>query len=247
MAMPCEAVLASLSQFGACEDTLEGSRIATHCLYPSHESVHVYVVKMGDDYRVHDGCGAYRSAWAHGRDEHLITRAIIHEAEKFQLSCVHESIVAPDVTHEWLANAILSVANASAMAAARAVSRISQSSEKALVTQIDEVLHAAFVDSAVSKEVSVRGKSGGERHFDFAIRHGDDFGLLINAVSPHRGSVNSKYVAFSDTDLDLRRKFAVFDRPLDAGDTSLLQQVASIVPLAALRAGAEKAIERYVR
>ena len=42
--------------------------------------------------------------------------------------------------------------------------------------------------------------------------------------------------------VDQSRKLAVYDRPLDTGDVALLQQVASIVPLAALPDGARKVL-----
>lgn len=53
--MSCNAIRTAMENFSDCEPTLNGARIATHCLYPSFESVHVYVVKEGDAFTVHDG------------------------------------------------------------------------------------------------------------------------------------------------------------------------------------------------
>lgn len=240
--MACDVALAALKQFDFCEETLDGARVSTHCLYPSFESVHVYLVRVGDTYSVHDGSGAYLNAWTHGRDEHAISRALMHEAEKYHLSVVGDSIVAQNVSEVWLPNAILSVANASAMGASRAVAKIAQASEKALADRISDVLHSRFSDSAIVRELHVRGRSGGERKFDFAVKGRGDFELLINAVLPHRGSVNSKYVTFADTEIDTSRKFAVIDRPLMTDDISLLSQVSSIVPIGSLGAGSERIV-----
>jgi hypothetical protein len=139
---------------------------------------------------------------------------------------------------------ILSVANASAAAAGRAVAKIAQATEKALTDKIDDVLSTTFSRTLIAREYVVRGRSGGERRFDFAVRHDDEFELLINAVAPHKGSVNSKYVAFADTEADISRKFAVFDRQLDTDDVSLFQQVSLIVPFNALRQGATRAMQQ---
>jgi len=240
--MPCDAVHRALIEFGRCDETLDGARVRTHCLYPSFESVFVYVAKVGDTYFVHDGGGAYQTAWAHGRDSAAILRSLSSEAEKFRLRCSGESILAPDVEVEWLASAILSVANASAIAANRVVSRLIQASEEALVERIDAALARTIGRSHIARNFSLRGKSGGERHFDFAIRRGDEYNFLINSVSPHHSSISSKYVAFADAELERERKLAVFDRQLETDDTALLQQVASIVSLPALPGGALKAI-----
>ena len=65
-------ILASLKRFAALADTDEGARLETHCLYPSFDPVHAFIAKVGDGYKVHDGAGAFRSAWDHGRDVGLI-------------------------------------------------------------------------------------------------------------------------------------------------------------------------------
>jgi hypothetical protein len=66
--------------------------------------------------------------------------------------------------------------------------------------------------------------------------------LLINGVSPHRNSIAAKYVTFADTEADKGHKFAVHDRELHNDDVVLLQQVASVVPLRSLLAGAKRAL-----
>jgi hypothetical protein len=120
--MPCAEVSVALSTFSACEETPEGARVPTHCLYPSFETVFVYVARVGDGFHVHDGRGAYESARLHGRDASVSANAVAHEAKHFHLQYADDhAIIANVVSAEWLESAILSVANASALAARRAL------------------------------------------------------------------------------------------------------------------------------
>jgi hypothetical protein len=234
--MTCEEIHAALAHFDRCDETSEGSRIATHCMYPSFTPVHVYVAKVGDGYKVHDGAGAYETAWLHGRDHRLIVGAIEDECAHFHLSLSGKTMVADVPSIDWLSSAILSVANATALAAHAAVVKIVAVEEEALVDKIGAVLNDKFSSHQIARDFDVRGKSGGTRHFDFAIllREND---ILINGVSPHRASIASKYVSFADTDAELEYKLAIHDQTLATNDVALLQQVASIVPLTSLSEG----------
>jgi hypothetical protein len=144
-----------------------------------------------------------------------------------------------------LASAILSVANASAIAANAAVLRVQSVAEEALVDKIERLLSESFGPKSFKRDVEVRGRSGGKRHFDFTMR-GQEHDVLINGVSPHPASVSAKYVAFADAEVDTSHKLAVYDRQLETDDTALLQQVAYVVPLGSLNAGARRAIANGV-
>jgi hypothetical protein len=239
--MPCDEVSSALSGFSVCEDTPDGARIATHCLYPSFEPVYIYVSKLGDGYRVHDGRGAFEAACLHGRDRAIATSALSHESAHYHLEISDCSLVANVPSFEWLEAAILSVANASALAANRAVARAVAAAEKELRERIGDSLAHTVGAANLQKNYVARGKSGKEYAFDFAVRLGPEFGLLINGVAPHPTSVATNYVAFADAGGDQSHKFVVYDRQLDTGDVALLEQVASIVPLSSLAAGTRKA------
>jgi hypothetical protein len=146
------------------------------------------------------------------------------------------------IASQRIGAAILSVANASCLAANTAVARFVAAAEEALSEKINHILTLVVPAERIAREFAVRGKSGGERRFDFAIRDRDDFGLLINGVSAHHTSIAAKFVSFSDVESPLGAKFAVHDRPLETEDTALMQQVASVVPLARLREGATRAL-----
>ena len=164
-AMSCDLIYSSLNRLAACVETTE-ARLATHCLYPSFDPVHVFVAKVGEGFKVHDGSGAFRAAWLHGRDDLLIKRAIDAECKRFHAKRVEEAIAIEIESEDWLPSAILSVANASSLAAHTAVARITAAAETVLVDEIHSVASALFGLSNVDKEVDLRGKSGGKRRYD---------------------------------------------------------------------------------
>ena len=202
--------------------------------------MHVYVVNEGGRFRVHDGGGAYKAAWAHGRDEKAIVRALEIAASHYHLECIHDNIVSPSVEGGWLKNAIVAVANASAVAANRVAEKASSATEKDLAIKIEGALISKFGQSAVARAYPLIGKSGGARRFDFAVRRHGEFELFINAVTPFKASINSKFVAFADTDPDSRHKFAVYGDRLETSDVALLESVASLVPVDSVVKGVER-------
>ena len=232
--MSCDAIRLAMADFDACEPTLDGSRIATHCLYPSFESVHVYVVKEGETFVVHDGKGAFNSAWGHARDDKLITAAVDKEAHRFHLRNDNNRLVVSDVPGDWLRSAILAVANASAAAATSAVARVIAVADEALVAKIDKTLTATIAPSRIARNFAVRGASGGNRKFDFAIRGADGYDLFVNGVTSHHSSYFAKYVAFSDVEVDRSNKIAIRDEELKTDVESLMLKVATIVPLVSI-------------
>jgi hypothetical protein len=148
-----------------------------------------------------------------------------------------KAIVAKANSMDWLGSAIVTVANASAMAAHDAVAKVVAVAEEALFDRIERTLSDTFGPKTYLRKVDIIGKSGGERHFDFLLGTRENPRLLINGVAPHPGSVASKYVAFSDTEYDRQKKLAVHDRALENDDAVLLQQVALVVPFVSLGSG----------
>jgi hypothetical protein len=240
--MACDDIKKVMADFAECEVTPEGARIATHCLYPSFEHVRVFVARLGEGFTVHDGAGAYNTAWLHGRDDALIAKSIMEAAERFDLYVSGKAIAGRVQSLDWLANAILSVANASSLAAHDAVDKILVAQEEALVDRIGKTLTEVVAPKDLSRNVNIRGASGGLRHFDFILRRESPHPIYINSVTPRRNSIAAKYVSFADTRVETRFKLAVHDRELETGDTALLQQVAFVMPLASLRVGAQRSL-----
>lgn len=237
--MQCDQVLSMLNTLAECVETHEGTRVGTHCLYPSFDPVRVFVVGFGGGFKVHDGGGAIRCAWDHGRNFATIRRSLKKQANIHRLDLVEDTLVATIPSWDWLVSAILSVANASAAAARIAVEHASMSTEDSLKERIEGLLYSMLPASSIVKDYEVAGRSGKKYGFDFAVRrHGLNW-LLIDSVIPHHSSISSKYVAFSDTrDNDTTEgRFAVYDKPLDDQDAALLQQVTALVPFGSLPSG----------
>jgi hypothetical protein len=241
----CEHVQAALAPLQVCVETSDGARVITQCLYPSFDPVVVFVARVGDVFRAHDGGGAERAAWTHGRDEQLIRRTLAQHAARYHLKVADGMLEAEAQGPEWLLPAILAVANASANAANAILEQSIAAGESTLRDKVYDVLAKAFDPKIVKTEFRFVGRSGKEHRFDFAIRKRHERLLLIDTVLPHHVSVSSKYVAFADARFDSSSeigRFAVYDRPLDKGDAALLQQVADLVPFRSLEPGIKRAL-----
>lgn len=244
--MICEDVRAAMGAGEVCEESEAGARVTTHCLYPSFEPVVLFVSKLGDGYRISDGGRAVRSAWLHGRDDHLTERLLSKEAARFHLKVSGNALVADVGSIEWLRAGILATANASAAVAHTAIGKINAASEKLLKDQIYSALSEIAPVESIGRDYEVIGTSGDVRTFDYGIAANDNL-LVVSAVSPHHSSINAKYVAFGDTrglGPNLSR-FAVFNRGLANGDVSLMLQVTdALLPVSALDPRARKALMR---
>ncbi len=242
--MICEDVITALSTGDLCEESEAGASVLTHCLYPSFDRVRVSVSRFGEGYRVTDGGGAARCAWDHAREGGSVARLIAREAQRYHLTVSDHALVTDVPNIDWLSAAIIAVANASASAAHAAVGKATAAAETALKEKMLIELSKVVPTNSIDKDFELAGKSGDMRHFDFSIKSSNDNILLLSAVAPHHSSIYAKYVAFSDIrELDGKiERFAVFDRPLDRGDTSLLLQVSELVPLASLEPGARRAV-----
>jgi len=250
--MACDDIRAALSGFDSCVETEEGSRVETHCLYPSFESVAVFVTRYGDGFQVHDGGGAARVAWVHGRDYPLIKRMISRQATRFGIRVTQagDCLIADAKDKDWLTSAILAVANASASAAHMAVERLVSATEAQLNDKIFETLKRFVPPSSIAKEYEISGKSGKKHKFDYAVLEAGIRSSLIDAIVPHHISISAKYVAFSDvgdevvqvegSSIHRVRKLAVHDKRLTPSDESLLFQVAELVPVGVLQASMAK-------
>lgn len=246
--MSCDDVQAALAPLYVCTETPDGARVATHCLYPSFDPVNVYVVRLGDGFRVHDGGGAERASWLHGRDDRLITKMLNRYADRYDLKLSGGILTAEAHSPEWLLSAMLAVANASAAAANAVVEHVVAAVENELTDRVYEVLRKTVGEPPIAREFSFVGKSGKEHHFDFAVRRGERAPILIDTVTPHHVSIAHKYVAFADVAADGREdldRFAVYDKPLHSDDAALMRQVADLLPFASLEPGTRKAFSRW--
>lgn len=241
--MACDVIRAALDQFQVCAETPHGSRLVTHCLYPSLEPVEVYVHRYGEGFRVSDLGGARREAWLHGIEDSYASRIINQEAARYQIETEAGCLVVTAQNPEWLFAAVTAVANA----ASNAVRIIFDKSDSAIAddlsSRLEDYLTRNFSEATLRKDYHFRGKSGKDHQFDFALRGKKEGTILINAVYSHHSSIYSNYVAFADTKIEgygAVGRFAVYDRPLAGSDANLLAQVADLIPAKSLVAKAER-------
>lgn len=233
-------VKTAFASLGASRTTDEGVCVTTQCLYPSFERVEIFVVGFGAGYKIHDGGGAARNGWMHGGQPGAIRRCLNHQACTYKLAVIDDTLVGEAASEDWLPAAILAVANASAAAAAKAVEELGTAQSGHLHERIRHVLKEIAPDNRVLDDYVVTGASGKDHRFDFAIRSERQDLLLVDGVTPHYLSVVSAYAAFADTREvvpGVLGRFAVFERPLEPADMSLLQQVVDLVPLSSLTRG----------
>lgn len=233
--MTCEHVKTALAKLYQCEETQYGVRILTSCLYPSFETVGVFIVKVGDGFHVHDGGEARGIAWQHGREHRLADRQLSREAKRFGLMYENGRLVARVQSADWLGSAILSVANAASIGSYKAVEKIVRAAEAGLQEKIYETLRRHVPEKRLAKEYDFVGASGKTHRFDFAVTAESNFLTLIDAVAPHHVSISAKYVAFSDMKERFNtNRIAVHDNHIKSEDKALLQQVAEVLPYPAL-------------
>lgn len=228
----CALIREAVERFYSCVETDRGLRVSTDCLYPSFSRVFVYVVKQGDSFLVHDNGEAAARVWEHGRD--LRRPKQLWEKTASRFDCEVDNLVFKCVAQssDWLAAAILSVANASAAAANTALERDHSVSEVTLVDRIEHALERNPKRPIFDRRTPILGKSGRTYEFEFSIKRAGAIVTLIDTVTPHHNSIAAKYVAFDDTERrPALQKFAVFERELDKADKVLLQNVADLIPI----------------
>lgn len=239
--MICEDVKAALTEGDFCEESDSGATVATHCMYPSFDPVHVSVVKIGEGYEVSDAGGAVNAAWLHGRSN--IAKILSKECARFGIEH-HNGVALVRIDNkDWLRSAILAVANASASAAALAIEHATNASETELNEKIFETLSLIIDKNKVERDRTYTGASGKDWKYNFIVKVNDRT-LLINSVTPYHTSINSKYVAFSDLPANdsYVSRIAVHERQLNTVEVALMQQVCTLMPIGTLDKGLRKLV-----
>ncbi|MCK0095472.1 hypothetical protein MWU60_07805 [Yoonia sp. F2084L] len=240
--MKCDLIIKALHLADECQETSRGSKVRTHCLYPSFEAVFVYVQSHPHGFMVTDAGDALNRAWLHGRDESFGKRHLKQSARHFGCEFKHGqlSILAP--SDEWLAQAIAAVANAAAEGVNASIRHTGQSNERKLISRVYDVVKGSPYGFDATLDYSAVGKSGKTHHYDMLLSHNNDQ-ILINVVVPHANSIAAKYLALSDaTDVRSRLKYAVYDKELTREDKVLLSNVADVLPYKAIVETSGKAL-----
>lgn len=231
--MKCAEFMGLVQSVVFCEDTEQGAKYVTHCLYPSSDPVEVFISRWGNGFRVTDGGGAGRSVWRHGRDDAALNQGLKKARDRFSVDVRDGVLIAETEDQHWLYPAILAVANASAMAAVTAVEMIAASSEKDLANEIAQQLQRVVPDRLIATQFGYRGQSGKLWMVDFAVL--GERTVLLKAVAPHHTSISAGYTAFGDIgEQDQLARLAVYKRHLKPEDAALMRQVSKLLPVSSV-------------
>ena len=239
--MKCDLIVAALTDL-QCEETADGARILTHCLYPNFEQVAVYVQTHLDGYLVHDGGAGYDIAFDEGHNSTTMKGLMREFSALYGADTDDHRIFARALSPAWLPNAVMSVANASASAATALVTGTTDDRvedrefrEKTYLT-----LRDAFKEENVPRRVRRRGRTGKLHRFAFGVTHKGAI-ALVDTVVPNAISVAARFTSFSA--VGGRKEYGAFlayKRLLANEDSALLAEVADVVPLEALVASIER-------
>lgn len=224
----CDIIQATTFSLWACMETENGARIRTTCVFPSFEPVFVYVAKLGDGFVVHDAGETVAVIMAHGQEGDMAKRVIRSECKRYDLAFGERRISLKIDAAEWLETAIVAVANTAASAARSALKDTNKKAECDLTDVIFHLLEPKVAKGSLTKGFPYLGESGRRYKFDLAVQSRDHL-TLIETVTPHANSVNSKYVALADVPSEPAvKKIAAHNNDLSQEDILLLQNVAIV-------------------
>lgn len=239
--MKCDLIVAALSDL-QCEETAEGARILTHCLYPNFERVAVYVQTHLDGYLVHDGGAGFDFAFDEGYNPTAMKALMRDFSALYGADTDDHRIYARARSPDWLSNVVLSVANASASAATSLMVGATEdrTEEREFREKAYLALCDAFKSDHVPRRLKRRGRTGKLYTFSFGVNFKDEI-ALVDTVTPNAISVSSRFTSFSAVG---GRKdhgaFLAYKRQLAGEDSALLSEVADVVPLEGLVASIER-------
>lgn len=245
--MDCSTLKNLAYRLDQCVASENGVSMKTHCLYPSFSPVTVHVSRWGDHgFRISDAGGAAEEVLRQGFDPSVISPAFKTAINKFLINESGGALWVNVDSREWIENAILAVANASALAAATAFSYVSTKQSENFIPEIMEAILRVVPPHQIATEFSMRGASGKSRKFDLAVL--GKATILMKPVTPYASSINSSFVSFSDVSKDSQGErtnvsgFCVYRQKISQEDKALLSDVAKLVPLGSVEAGTRKEI-----
>lgn len=239
--MKCDLIIAALSNL-QCEETADGTRVLTHCLYPNFEQVAVYVQTHLDGFLVHDGGGCFDLAFDHGFNPSIVKGLMRDHAALYGADSDDHRIFSRARTPDWLPNVVMSVANASAATAnAQVISATDDRFEdREFKERTYQALRDAFHEDHVPRRIKRRGRTGKMYTFAFGVTFRDRV-ALVDTVTPNSISIASRFTSFSAVGgRNSGGAFLAFNRPLATEDSALLSEVADVLPLSALVSSIER-------
>lgn len=234
-----ESIRSRLSE--QCRAEQVGSMVAvtTQCIFPSNGAVTVFVQGGERECVVSDYGETARVVRSHGVGVPESNKWLNSFCKKAGLEEKAGQIISPPVPFEFVANAIVLVANTAATAARHAVDEfgVEKISFKELIYQ---VLRQVFNAERIVADAAIPGQSNRVYHPDYFIRTGSEMGVIVDAVTPNANSINAKAAAHFDIAQREQhpKQTIVFDSSLNwpAADLSFLKSTtADLVPYHKLR------------
>lgn len=225
-------------QIGSAKAVAEGTSTAvldTHCLYPSNDTVQVFVEGKETEFRVHDGGGAVTDSGVSAKRAASIIRPVVRNQGLHVTS--EGEIVARNISRSQLNSAIILVANASKESAHFLVQRSRPKVHRIIRPVVERSLTMLFPDRW-SDKARVSGLNKPHK-FDYLVNLTGDRRLIMDVVVPELGSINAAFVSHWDV-AQLKSEFfdqiIVFDDGDEwkSNDLALLDKGARLVPLQGL-------------
>lgn len=239
--MKCDLIVAALSDL-QCEQTEDGARVLTHCLYPNFEQVAVYIQTHMDGFLVHDGGEGFDFAFMEARNPTALKGHMRDFSALYGVDSDDHRIFGRALSPEWLPNVVMAVANAAAAATNALVMSRSEQDDGEFRERTFDTLKAAFTEDNVTRRVKRRGRTGRLYSFAFSVAFHDQM-ALVDTVTPNPISVSTRFTSFSAVGArTLGGAFLTYSRPLANEDSALLSEVADVLPLEALVASIEREI-----
>lgn len=229
-----DSVLAALASVSRVDDTDEGVRVTTHCVYPSNGFVQVVVSGGPTAYRVSDAGGAMRDIESAGVEVQQDPAKSLDKRVRLLGLSFHEGVIyAPIVTPEALGVAIALVANASKDSADWFYDTARIHRRRNFKLMVRQLLKKTFEPDQVAA-TAIQGASSKTHHFDSVITLGDGKMLTVDAVVLDGNSINSAIA--TNVDVRERRDPNIIQRivyddddPWTSADLSLLSLAGHLV------------------
>lgn len=236
-----DVIAEGLAPFQGAQAMDNGVSLSTHCLYPNHSSVQVFVRGSGERYYVSDDGGAMREAEAAGAVLGKSDTKFLRLIEKQGLIMARGVISTPAIQIDMVPAAVLLVANASKEVADFIYSSWRVAKARDFKELVRELLNREF-PAVTIKEEKLFGESHKTHSFDNVVYLPNGRRLVVDPVLRDSNSINARVVANLDVHLAKHEGMVqrlVYDDDADwpANDLSVLQF--SRVPVVAYKKAAQ--------
>lgn len=211
--------------------------IATHCLYPSNQTVTVYISAGKNEIMVSDGGGSVDVMTLHGCSIPNMDKFLDRFCRPKGLKVKNGEIYSPLLPIEAFQAAVVMVANASAAAADYGVKQKKTASyrgDRNIREKIRQMLEDRWKNQ-VETHKNLIGKSNRKYSLDHVVSLRSDMMLVVDFVTQNPAAINSKVVAHWDLGLSgngnfLRNIVYDNDQEWESANLNVLQTVATLTP-----------------